>query len=640
VADDSRTPPLDGLHGSVSVKKRGWFRRLFAFTGPAYLVSVGYMDPGNWATDIEGGARFGYTLIWVLLMSNIMAVLLQTLSARLGIVTGYDLAQGCRREYPRPLNFALWIMAEIAIAATDLAEALGTIIGLNLLFGLPLLWGTVVTLFDTFLLLAIQRLGVRKMEAFIIVLVVTIGVAFLIEVLLAEPDWGGIAAGFVPRLEPGALFIAIGMIGATVMPHNLYLHSSLVQSRAVSPTHTGKKEACKFNLIDSAIALNAAFLVNAAILVMAAANFNSRGIVVTEIQQAHELLQPLLGTAIAPIAFALALLAAGQSSTLTGTLSGQIVMEGFLNIRMRPWLRRLVTRSIALVPAVIVIAIAGNEGTYKLLILSQVVLGLQLPFATIPLIHFTSDRGKMGKFVNRAWVKVAAWTVAAIIVSLNLALVVSVLSSWLSGGAAWLWLAVILLAVLLLGILGYVALAPLFGRRRVWESGVVTSGQAVASRIRPIRYRHIGVAVEHREGDADVISAALALVTARKARMTLLHVTETPGTMVYGAEEASLHGREDQAYLEELAREVEERDIAVETSLRYGSPVEEIVKAVDEDGYDLLILGSHGHRGLGDIVFGQTVSSVRHAVEIPVMVVRTRPSKPERAQRGGPSASP
>ncbi|MCX5894291.1 MAG: Nramp family divalent metal transporter, partial [Proteobacteria bacterium] len=360
-------PPQDHsfeqARGTVPVRKRGWLRRLFAFVGPAYLVSVGYMDPGNWATDIEGGSRFGYTLIWVLLMSNLMAVLLQTLSARLGIVTGYDLAQGCRREYPRFLNLFLWSLAEIAITATDLAEVLGTIIGLKLLFGLPLLWGCVVVAFDTFLLLAIQRLGVRKMETLIVMMIGTIGACLLIEVLLARPEWTGIASGLIPRLGPGALYVAIGIIGATVMPHNLYLHSSLVQSRAISNTVTGKTEACKFNLIDSAVALNLAFFVNAAIMIMAAADFHSRGLLVTEIQQAHTLLEPILGGRIAPVVFAVALLAAGQSSTLTGTISGQVVMEGFLNIRMRPWLRRLLTRGLALIPAVIVIALSGDAGT-------------------------------------------------------------------------------------------------------------------------------------------------------------------------------------------------------------------------------------------------------------------------------------
>jgi manganese transport protein len=413
-------------------------------------------------------------LIWVLLMSNLMAILLQALCSRLGIVTGLDLAQGCRREYPRPLNLFLWLLAEIAIAATDLAEVLGTIVGLNLLFGLPLLWGCAVTAFDTFLLLALQRLGMRKMEAFIVMLVATIGGCFLIEVYLAKPDWGGIAAGFVPHLDPSALYVAIGMIGATVMPHNLYLHSSLVQSRAVSNTVTGKKEACKFNLIDSAVALNAAFLVNAAILIMAAADFHSRGIVVTEIQQAHSLLDGLLGTNLAPIAFAVALLAAGQSSTITGTLSGQIIMEGFLNMRMRPWLRRLLTRAIALVPAVVVLALAGDSGLYRLLILSQVILSLQLPFATIPLIHFTSDTKKMGVFANRTWIKVVAWSIAAIIVALNLKLVFDELSGWLGSSPTWIWVAAMIPLTLILGVLAYITFGPLFRPGRTWESAITT----------------------------------------------------------------------------------------------------------------------------------------------------------------------
>ncbi|MFQ5830772.1 MAG: Nramp family divalent metal transporter [Candidatus Methylomirabilia bacterium] len=615
--------PLEHLQATVSVRKRGWFRRLLAFVGPAYLVSVGYMDPGNWATDIEGGARFGYTLIWVLLMSNLMAVLLQTLAARLGIVTGYDLAQGCRREYPRPLNLFLWVLAEIAVAATDLAEVLGTIIGLNLLLGLPLLWGCVVTAFDTFLLLAIQRLGVRKMEAFILMLVGTIGACFVIEVFLAKPAWGEIAAGFIPHLEPSALYIAIGIIGATVMPHNLYMHSSLVQSRAVSNTFTGKAEACKFNLIDSAVALNAAFFVNAAILVMAAADFHSRGILVTEIQQAHGLLEPILGTHIAPVAFAVALIAAGQSSTLTGTLSGQIVMEGFLNIRMRPWLRRLVTRGLALIPAVVVIAISGSEGTYRLLILSQVILSLQLPFATIPLIHFTSDRRKMGAFASPPWVKLLGWLVAAILVALNLKLVFEELTGWLTGAPLWHWLTVVPILLVMLAVLAYVTFGPLLGLGRVWESGIVTASRTVAARTTPMTIKHVGVALEHTEGDAEVVSAALALAAPHRARLTLLHIVDTPGTMIYGHESQSLHGTEDEAYLEELAREIEERDLPVEIMLRFGRPVDEIVKAVDEAGFDLLVLGSHGHRGLGDLIYGQTVTSVRHAVEIPVLVVRT-----------------
>jgi manganese transport protein len=590
------------------------------------------MDPGNWATDIEGGARFGYMLIWVLLMSNLMAILLQALCSRLGIVTGLDLAQGCRREYPRPLNLFLWFLAEIAIAATDLAEVLGTIVGLNLLFGLPLLWGCAVTAFDTFLLLALQRLGMRKMEAFIVMLVATIGGCFLIEVYLAKPDWAGIAAGFVPHLDPSALYVAIGMIGATVMPHNLYLHSSLVQSRAVSNTITGKKEACKFNLIDSAVALNAAFLVNAAILIMAAADFHSRGIVVTEIQQAHSLLDGLLGTSLAPIAFAVALLAAGQSSTITGTLSGQIIMEGFLNLRMRPWLRRLLTRGIALIPAVIVLAVAGDNGLYRLLILSQVILSLQLPFATIPLIHFTSDTKKMGVFANRTWIKVVAWSIAAIIVALNLKLVFDELSGWLGSSPAWIWVAAMIPLTLILGVLAYITLGPLFRPGRTWESAITTDAHLVADAIEPLQIKHIGVALQHAAGDAVIVSAAVAEARVHRARLTLLHVVDAPGTILLGRESWSLHGAEDETYLESLTREIEERDLPVESLLLHGRPPEEIVKAVIEAGIDMLVMGSHGHRGLDDLVFGQTVSAVRHALNIPVMVVRSYGL--ERAQRG------
>jgi manganese transport protein len=614
---------FDRGRGEIDIQRRGWVRRLFAFAGPAYLVSVGYMDPGNWATDIEGGARFGYTLIWVILMSNLMALLLQTLSARFGIVTGLDLAQGCRREYPRPLSYFFWLLAEIAIAATDLAEALGTIIGLNLLFGLPLLWGCAVTALDTFLLLALQRFGVRKIEAVILTMVGTIGACFLIEVFLARPDWGGIAAGFVPRWDPSSVYIITGIIGATVMPHNLYLHSSLVQSRAVSNTITGKGEACRFNLLDSMVALNAAFFVNAAILVMASANFHTRGIEVTEIQQAHELLNHLLGETAAPAAFALALLASGQSSTVTGTISGQIVMEGFLNLRMRPWLRRLATRAVALGPAVVTIALAGDAGIYKLLIFSQVVLSLQLPFATIPLIHFTSDRRKMGDFANRLWVKVLAWAAAAVIVVLNLNLVYDEVSGWLQAGPGWLWFVLAPLVAVYLSALAYVALAPFMRPGRVWESGIETIGRMVAGRIKPLAIKQIAAALEHTAGDAEVISAAITMARSQKARLTLIHVVETPGTFVYGEESASLHGAEDKAYLEELAREIEARDLPVEILLRRGKPVDEIVRATAEFRFDLLILGSHGHRGIGDLVYGATVDSVRHAVRCPIMVVRT-----------------
>src|ERR1043165_5538991 len=414
---------LSEVHQSVDVPERkagiGIFRRLLVFGGPAYLVSVGYMDPGNWATDLEGGARFGYALIWVLLLSNLMALLLQTLSARLGIVTGRDLAQSCSDEYPKPVTVALWVLCEIAIIACDLAEVLGTAIALQLLFGLPLVWGVTITAFDAVVLLALQRFGVRKLEASIITLVMIVGICFLVEIILAKPDGGGILGGVVPSLPDGSLVVAVGIIVATVMPHNLYLHSALVQTRRFAQTTEGKREACKFNFFDTLIALNGALFINGAILVLSAAVFFSKAIQVTEIQQAHQLLSPLLGTTFAGILFAVALLSSGQSSTVTGTLAGQIVMEGFIHIRVRPVIRRIITRMIAIVPAVLVISLMGEGSSLDLLITSQVVLSLQLSFAVIPLIHFTSSKRLMGEFANKLWVKVAAWLTACIVLSLN-----------------------------------------------------------------------------------------------------------------------------------------------------------------------------------------------------------------------------
>ena len=427
--NNSKPVSLSEVHRSVAMPKNmGLFKRIFAFAGPAYLISVGYMDPGNWATDLEGGARFGYSLIWVLMMSNLMAILLQTLAARMGIVTGRDLAQACRDNYPKPITFVLWILCEIAIAACDLAEVLGTAIGLNLLLKVPLLYGVIITGFDTMLFLVIQHFGIRKMEAFILSLITLIGVSFSLEVFLSQPDWASIPGGFIPHPSPENLYIIIAIVGATVMPHNLYLHSALVQTRDFEQTEDGRRAACKYNLIDSAIALNGAFFVNAAILIVAAAVFYKNGIIVTEIQQAHQLLTPLLGTTIASTVFAVALISAGQSSTLTGTLAGQIVMEGFLQFKIRPVLRRLITRLLAIVPAILVIGIQGEKGSYSLLILSQVILSLQLPFAVIPLIQFTGDKARMGAFTDKRWVRILAWTTAIIIVGLNGRLVYQTMS--------------------------------------------------------------------------------------------------------------------------------------------------------------------------------------------------------------------
>ena len=614
---------LEEVHSTVETQHPKLWRRIFAFAGPAYLVSVGYMDPGNWATDLEGGSRFGYALIWVILMSNLMAVLLQTLSARLGIVTGKDLAQACRSEYSKSASFVLWILCEVAIAATDLAELLGTILGLNLLFGLPLLWGALVTLFDTFLLLAIQKLGIRKMEAFILSLITVIAGGFIVNLFLAKPDWGAAAAGLAPSLPSGSLYIILGIIGATVMPHNLYLHSSLVQTRRVSRIVDSKARACKYNLLDSAIALNAAFFVNSAILVLSAAVFYRHGIVVTEIQQAHKLLEQLLGTQAASIAFGLALLASGQSSTLTGTLAGQIVMEGFVRIRLRPYMRRLITRSVALLPAVVVISISGDQGTYKLLILSQVILSLQLPFAVVPLVHFTSDKLKMGSFANRSWVKVLAWITSAIIIVLNGKLVYDQIMEWIKGSAP------MIVSILAVGIaaalslfLVYIVFLPLIRGEKSWKEGKPTGASRIIEGIETHRSKHIAAALGRDDGDAAVVGRALSLAKAEGALLTLIHVVDSAPAQVYSNDVYDEHTREDEQYLLEIAEEVRSSGVAVEIALSHGDPAKELINFAASHKVDMLVMGSHGHRLLGDLLWGETVDPVRHQVDIPVLVVR------------------
>jgi manganese transport protein len=416
---------LPEVHGSIAIPAgAGFWRKLFAFAGPGYLVAVGYMDPGNWATDLAGGARYGYTLLSVIMISNLMAILLQALAARLGIASGRDLAQACRDSFSRPVTLVLWVLCEIAIAACDLAEVIGAAIALNLLFHLPLLWGVILTALDVLIVLFLQHRGFRYVEALVVALIVLIAGSFGIELWLSRPELTAVAAGFIPRLEilrnPDMLYIAIGILGATVMPHNLYLHSSIVQTRKYGDSHADRREAIRFASIDSAVALMFALFINAAILIMAAAVFHGSGHEnVADINDAYELLSPLLGTTMASVLFAVALLCSGQNATLTGTLAGQIVMEGFINLRIRPWLRRLVTRLIAIIPAIIVVSIYGERGAGPLLILSQVILSLQLPFAVFPLVMFTSDPHKMGPFVNSLWVKVVAWSVAVIIGALN-----------------------------------------------------------------------------------------------------------------------------------------------------------------------------------------------------------------------------
>ena len=419
------TPSLSEVHRTIPVPKElGFWRKMLAFSGPGYLVAVGYMDPGNWATDLAGGSGFGYTLLSIILLSNLMAILLQALCARLGIATQRDLAQACHDHYSQPVSFALWIICELAICACDLAEVIGSAIALNLLFKIPLVIGVCITALDVLAVLYLQNKGFRYIEALVVVLILTIGGCFLFEIIFSKPELQAVLSGFVPHSEiirnRDMLYIAIGILGATVMPHNLYLHSSVVQTRNYEQSSAGKSEAIKFATIDSSVALMFALFINAAILIVAAATFHSHGQHdVAEIQDAYKLLSPTLGVPIASALFAFALLASGQNSTLTGTLAGQIVMEGFLNIRLRPWLRRLITRLIAIIPAVIVAALFGASGTAKLLLLSQVILSLQLSFAVIPLVLFTSDRRKMGEFVSPLWLRTLAWITTAVIVLLN-----------------------------------------------------------------------------------------------------------------------------------------------------------------------------------------------------------------------------
>ena len=654
---------LSEVHQSVRVPRtRSWFHRLFAFAGPAYLVSVGYMDPGNWATDLAGGSRFGYQLVWVLVMSNLMAVLLQTLSARLGVVTGRDLAQACRDFYPRFLVWPLWILCEIAIVACDLAEVLGAAIGLQLLFGLPLLGGVLITAFDVLLLLALSHFGIRRLEAFIITLVLTIGGCFAVQMALSQPDLPAILAAIVPRdgeghpslfgrapggqftvlgLHGDSLFVAMGIIGATVMPHNLYLHSALVQSRDIEPTDAGRKEACKMNLVDSAVALNAALFVNGAILVLAASAFHRYGFTnVGSLHEAHRLLAPLLGSSLAPTLFAIALLCAGQASTITGTLAGQIVMEGFLRVRVRPWLRRMVSRGLAIIPAALVIVWQGERGVDSLLILSQVALSLQLSFAVVPLITFTSDRRRMGSFANSWWVQTLAILVAVVIIGLNAKLSYDVIGGWVatSHGAWWALGIVVPLAVGLALMLAYLLLVPFLGRGRaplapsepepVIASAGSSGGRGAVAPLEPETlawhsgsYRRIAVAVELADADHNVLQFLRKAKIAPEAELVFVHVAESAASRWLGEQSDDAESREDLRTLEALAREFDERGTRASARLGHGDPAHEIGRIVSEERADLLVTGSHGHTGLSDAVFGATVSAVRHMVSCPILTV-------------------
>ncbi|MBK5277372.1 MAG: Nramp family divalent metal transporter [Bacteroidia bacterium] len=619
---------LSEVNASVDTNRRG-LRKLFAFMGPAYLVSVGYMDPGNWATDIAGGSQFGYTLLWVLLMSNIMALLLQSLSARLGIVRQLDLAQASRATFPPVVNFVLWILAELAIAACDLAEVLGMAIGLQLLFGLPLVWGVSLTVLDTLLLLILQNYGIRKIEAFIIALVAIIGAAFLVEMILVKPVMGDLVKGLVPSIPNDvALYIAIGIIGATVMPHNLYLHSSLVQSRRFDTTEKGIWTAIKYNFIDSAIALNAAFFVNAAILILAASTFFKAGMhEVSDIQDAYKFLSPLTGTELAPLLFGIALIAAGQSSTITGTLAGQIVMEGYLNLRIAPWLRRLITRLIAIIPAYIVILIYGETKTGELLVFSQVVLSLQLGFAVIPLIHFTSDKIKMGAYAIKLWMKIAAWAVAFIIVSLNIKLVYQEVSLWMNtaGDSVWIiWSTVVPVCIGAGVLLLYITIKPLLMRRSSEREAKIPHGTAAVLDVseKPL-YSRVAICIDFSSIDSLTIRSALSQ-GGEQANYLLIHVVETAGAMVYGSDIADHESSEDANALHAYVKQLQDKNFKVEMRIGYGNPKRTIPKFVKEFNAELLVMGAHGHNFIKDLIFGTTVDTVRHRVDIPVLIVREK----------------
>jgi len=665
---------LPEMHRSVALPAGSWVRRLLAFAGPAYLVSVGYMDPGNWATDLAGGARYGTRLLWVLLMSNLMAVLLQTLSARLGVVTGKDLAQACREWYPRALILPMWLLCEVAIVACDLAEVLGAAIGLQLLFHVPLV-GVILTGLDVLLLLGLSRLGMRRLEAIIVVLVATIGACFAIEMLLARPDLPGVLRGLLPRGDDGrlaligrapggvlavlglhhdALYIAMGIIGATVMPHNLYLHSALVQSRAVADSTEGKREACRLNLVDSAVALNCAFFVNAAILVLAATAFHRTGHAsVARLEDAHRLLAPLLGTSLASTLFAVALLSSGQSSTITGTLAGQIVMEGFLHLRVRPWLRRMLSRGLAIIPAVAFILVRGERSVDQLLVFSQVALSLQLSFAVVPLVSFTSDRRRMGEFTSRPWVSALAWTVAAAIAILNGNLVAQELGPWLTATLArapLLALPVVAIIVALGLLLAYLALAPLLERvAPAWVSPaaersptpaaapVVRAARAVAPApaLPPLpagQPRRVAIALELGPADPAVIEHVRALPLPAESELVLMHVVESAAGRYLWPETGDAEAREDLATLESLADEFRTRGRKASVRLGFGSVKPELARLVTESGADLLITGAHGHRLLGDLIHGSTTSGLRHLVRVPVLTVRA----PERRTTSAP----
>ncbi|MGV3509835.1 MAG: Nramp family divalent metal transporter [Sphingobacteriaceae bacterium] len=624
MAENRYSESLEEVHSSVKTSgKTGW-RKLLAFIGPAYLVSVGYMDPGNWATDIAGGSQFGYKLLWILLMSNLIALLLQSLSARLGIVKGLDLAQASRNAFPAWANYPLYGLAQIAIIACDLAEIIGMAIGLNLLFDLPLIWGISITVLDTFLLLFLLNKGMRMMEVFIVSMVFIVGISFLAEMIIIQPELSEVARGLKPSaLSGNALYIAIGIIGATVMPHNLYLHSSLVQTRKIEKSRKGILDALKFNLIDTTIALNLAFFVNASILILAATAFYKNGFYeVAEIQDAYKLLEDIFGS-LAPTLFAVALIASGQSSTITGTLAGQIVMEGHLNLRIEPWIRRLITRLLAITPCFFTILYFGEDSLGELLVLSQVVLSLQLGFAIIPLIHFTSDKKLMNEFAIRTWVKILAWISALIIVGLNVKLVYEEIYGWLqSTNNAW-WIYVFILPVALgIGLLLlYVLISPLIKQSKEKLSNLPHGEALEIGEIGNVAYSHIGIPVDFSKNDRNTIRHAL-IQGGKEADYYLIHIVETAGARYHGNKVMDFETKSDTDNLEKYQLNLIELGYKAQIVIGYGNAATAIASISKESRLDLLVMGAHGHKGISDWIFGTTLDTVRHKVNIPVLIIR------------------
>ena len=622
---DNHNESLANVHSSVSTENKTGWRKFLAFIGPAYLISVGYMDPGNWATDIAGGSAFGYRLIWILFVSNLIALLLQSLSARLGIVRGMDLAQASKHTYNRFINFCLYILAQIAIIACDLAEIIGMAIGLNLLFHLPLIWGVSLTITDTVLMLFLMNKGMRKLEGFIVSMIFIIGISFLVEMFIVKPDAIAIAKGFVPNMLSGdALYLAIGIIGATVMPHNLYLHSSLVQTRKITRTDEGIRSAIRFNVFDTVIALNVAFVINVAILILAASAFFTNGFFkVAEIQDAYKLLEHIFGS-LAPVLFAVALIASGQSSTITGTLAGQIIMEGHINLRIEPWLRRLLTRLMAIIPAVFTILYYGETGLGNLIILSQVVLSLQLGFAVVPLIHFTSDKKKMGKFAIDLKTKILAWACAIIIIGLNAQLVVQQLGEWVHAShsaAIWIHFLVEPVIFAVVALMLYVLLRPLLFKHKDQPTYIPHGLATVIDELDAVKYHHIAVSIDFSQNDTESIRHAI-MQGGKHAIYTLIHVVETAGARYYGNEVLDQETQSDVDNLQRYVDAMKNLHYNANPQIGYGSPATAIADIVKKEGADFIVMGSHGHKAIKDLLFGTTVNKVRHRVKVPVLIVK------------------